>query len=280
VYRLKEPARGHGERVHLGLEDGHVEPEPEPLFDAGFGQFLRDMVQGLRQDLRTIWAITTMRYALVGVSALLFTITAVIAGLPQFYERQLGVAAGEAEGYLAGLIIVGGIPGVLLGGRFSDKFATRVRGARMAIPAYCILAGNAVVVASWIITALPFAAVYALELVGVFIMAMSIPALRAGMSDAVPANLRGAGFGAFNLCSVVFGQAAAPLIVFGLSGIFDDNLRTAFLICSPPIFIGGLILLRARNHLEADAAKIFEAVLRAMQEQQERDEAKKLSAGD
>jgi MFS family permease len=104
---------------------------------------------------------------------------------------------------------------------------------------------------------------------------MSVPALRAGMSDAVPANLRGAGFGAFNLCSVVFGQAAAPLIVFGLSGLFNDNLRTAFLICSPPVFIGGLVLLKARDHLEADAAKIFEAVLRAMQDQQERDEAKK-----
>jgi uncharacterized protein (DUF2267 family) len=41
------------------------------------------------------------------------------------------------------------------------------------------------------------------------------------------------------------------------------------------VFIGGLVLLKARDHLEADAAKIFEAVLRAMQDQQERDEAKK-----
>ena len=60
--------------------------------------------------------------------------------------------------------------------------------------------------------------------------------------------------------------------------MFGDNLRTAFLICSPPVFIGGLVLLRARNHLDADAAKIFEAVLKAMQEQQERDEAKRLAA--
>jgi MFS family permease len=274
VYRLHEPARGHGERIHLGLEEGHVEPEPEPLFDEGFGQFLRDMVSGLRLDLRTIWSITTMRYALVGVSALLFTITAVGAALPQFYERQLGVEAGKAEGYLAALVILAGIPGVLLGGRLADRFADRVRGARMAIPAYCILASTTLIVASWAITSLPFAAVYILEILGFFIMAMSVPALRAGMSDALPANLRGAGFGAFNLCSVVFGQAAAPLIVFGLSGMFDDNLRTAFLICSPPIFLGGIVLLRARDHLEADAAKIFEAVLRAMQEQQEREAAK------
>jgi MFS family permease len=273
VYKLKEPPRGHGERLALGLEDSHVEPEAEPLFDDGFRVFLRDMVIGLRQDLKTIWAIRTMRYALVGVSSLLFTITALGAALPQFYERQLGVAAGQAEAYLGALVIIAGIPGVLLGGRLADRFANTVRGARMAIPAYCILVGYALFVAS--LLGLPFALAYPLEIFAFFVIAMSVPALRAGMSDAVPANLRGAGFGAFNLCSVVFGQAAAPLIVFGLSGMFGDNLRTAFLICSPPVFIGALVLLRARDHLEADAAKIFEAVLKAMQEQQEREEAKK-----
>jgi MFS family permease len=278
VYRLKEPTRGHGERVHLGLDADHVDAEAEPLFEGGFRQFLRDMGTGLRQDLRTIWGITTMRYALVGVSSLLFTITAIGAALPQFYERQLGVAKGDAEAYLGALVIMAGIPGVLLGGRLADRFATKVRGARMAIPAYCILIGFGIFVVS--LLGFPFAVAYPMEVIGFLILAMSVPALRAGMSDAVPANLRGAGFGAFNLCSVVFGQAAAPLIVFGLSGMFDDNLRTAFLICSPPVFIGALVLLKARDHLEADAAKIFEAIVRAMQEQQERDEAKKLSASE
>jgi len=276
VYRLKEPARGHGERVHLGLDADHVADEAEPLFEDGFRVFLKDMVAGLRQDLKLIWGIHTMRYALVGVSSLLFTITAIGAALPQFYERQLGVEKGNAEAYLGALVIMAGIPGVLLGGRLADRFANKVRGARMAIPAYCIIIGYGIFTLS--LVGFSFGIAYPMEVLGFLILAMSVPALRAGMSDAVPANLRGAGFGAFNLCSVVFGQAAAPLIVFGLSGIFDDNLRTAFLICSPPVFIGALVLLRARDHLEADAAKIFEAVLRAMQDQQERDEAKKSAA--
>ena len=98
---------------------------------------------------------------------------------------------------------------------------------------------------------------------------MAVPSLRAGLSDAVPAHLRGAGFGAFNLVSVVFGQAAASIIVFSLAGAFDNNIRTAFFICSPPVFIGALVLLRARDHLDADAAKIFEAILKAMQAEQD-----------
>jgi MFS family permease len=268
-YRLREPSRGHADRMHLGFEAGAADDVDVPLFQEGFGNFVRDLVTGLKADARTVLGITTMRYALVGVSALLFTITAIGAALPQFYERSLHVGKGYAEGYVALLVIVGGIPGVLVGGRVADRYMTRIRGARMAIPAYCLLVGNALFVLSYL--RLPFGPAFALELVGFFITVMSVPPLRAGLSDAVPANLRGSGFGFFNLASVVFGQAAAPLVVFGLSNIFGNNLRTAFLLCSPPVFIGALILLRARDHLDADTAKIFQAIVTAMQEQQARE---------
>jgi len=261
VYRLREPVRGHADRMHLGLAEA-----PEPAAEQHRGPLFAGMVDGLRKDLRTIFAITTMRYALVGVTALLFTITAIGAALPQFYERELGAPKGSAEAYVGLLVILGGVPGVLLGGRLADRWATRVRGARMAIPAYCILIGNALFVLSYLHHSL--AVTFALELAGFFITTLSVPALRAGLSDAVPANLRGAGFGAFNLVSVVFGQAAAPLVVFALAGAFGGNLRTAFLIVSPPIFLGGLIFLKARDHLDEDAAKIFQAILEAMQAQE------------
>ena len=211
-----------------------------------------------------------MRYALVGVSALLFSITAVGAALPEFYERNLHVAKGAAEVWTGLLVIVGGIPGVLLGGRLADRYMSRIRGARMAIPAYCLLAGTTMFVASYLW--LPFGLAFALELAGFFVTTMSIPALRAGLTDAVPANLRGAGFGFFNLASVVFG-GMAPLAVFGLSQATGD-LRTAFLIVSPPMYVGALVLLRAREHMDADAARIFEAILTAMKEQQEREESR------
>jgi MFS family permease len=280
VYRLNEPRRGAADRLHLGLDadhDVHAEVETR-LFDDGFASFLRDMVSGLRADLRTILGITTMRYALVGVAVLLFTITAVSTWLPAFYERQLGVAEGQAELYFTALALFGGVPGILLGGRIADRYASRVRGARVAIPAYCIMVGNALFTLSYL--RLPLAPTFALELLGLFMFTMAIPGLRAGLSDAVPANLRGAGFGAFNLVSVVLGGAGAPLVVSALSASFDENLRTAFLIISPLVFIGAWILLRAREHLDDDAAKIFQAILTAMQEQQERDAAKSSNDGE
>jgi hypothetical protein len=40
------------------------------------------------------------------------------------------------------------------------------------------------------------------------------------------------------------------------------------------VFIGAWILFRARDHLDADAAKILQAILAAMQAQQEEEAAR------
>jgi MFS family permease len=273
AYRLREPKRGESDRLHLGIaEDNSIDAEVGlPLFEHGFGRFVSDMWDGLKADLRTIMRITTMRYALVGIAVLQFTVFGISTWLPQFYERQLDVAEGKAEGLVGLLIVLGGIPGILLGGRIADYFTDKVRGARMAIPAYCIMIGTTFFAVSYI--HMPTAAVFVTQVIGLFVIVMAIPALRAGLSDALPANLRGAGFGAFNIVTVVLGAASAPLIVSALSQIYDDNLRTAFLIVTPPVYVGAFILLRARDHLEADTAKIFEAIMIAMQEQQAREAA-------
>ena len=97
---------------------------------------------------------------------------------------------------------------------------------------------------------------------------MALPALRAGLADAVPSHLRGAGFGAFNLAAIVLGAAAAPWVVGVLSSSF--GLRTAFFIVSPPVYFGAFLLYRARVHLDADAMKIFDAVVRALEQEQAR----------
>ncbi len=272
AFALVEPSRGLGDRLHVDgdAESGVADPDNErtALFDQGFRQFVTDMVRGLRDDFSTIWQITTLRYALVGVSALMFTVAGIGAWLPQFHERFSGMTEKQATSAVGALIIFGGIPGVLLGGRLADRYATRIKGARVVIPAYCIFAGNTILIASY----LPVSAwgSVALQLLGIFSITMAIPALRAGMADAVPAHLRGAGFGAFNLVSILFGAAAAPLIVGALADVW--NLRIAFLIVSPPVYIGAWILFLAREHLDEDAMKIFQAVVRALEQDQEREQ--------
>lgn len=336
VFKLKEPRRGSADMMAaIGaaapVEDGE-DHESQPLFEGGFKQFLADMVDGLKADMRTILSIRTMKYALVGVAAILFSITAVAAWLPQFYERQLGVKPGFGEGWV-GLVALSGVPGVLLGGRAADKWAQKLEGGRLALPAIFLFIGMTILTAGYLIrpttpdtvvaaqaaavqaadaadahveeleaagapqaqideakdeakdldeaadeegrkplgySSVVFLVVFAFQFAGFGTMCMAIPGLRAGLTDAVPAHLRGTGFGAFNLVSVVGGQAAAPFVVGALSSTFDENLRTAFLLVSPISFVGAAVLYRARKFLDEDMNKIMMAVLQALQHEQEK----------
>ncbi len=264
--RTARPDGGHRRgQVQHADDDDHP-----PLFEQGFGQFLKDMVAGLREDMRTVLSIRTMRYACVGVAALLFTVTAILAWLGQYYERQLHFEQGRGEAVVGMLVLFGGVPGVLMGGRVADRWAPKLQGGRLALPAIFLFVGTTFFTAAYLFKSPP----------GVDEVTWSVagpghrppahrhlrdddvaPGLRAGLTDAIPAHLRGAGFGAFNLAAVVGGQAAAPLVVGAISGAFDDNLRIAFLAITPLSYLGAGILFHARKFLDEDMNKIMLAVL-------------------
>jgi len=281
AYRLREPRRGHGDRLSMGIESSLEADQHQhvPLFEHGFRTFLGDMVGGLRDDLRTIMAIPTMRYSMVGVATLLFAVAGVGFWLPVFYERYHHISLTRATAIVGVVLGVGGIVGTLVGGPLADRFQDRMRGARLAIPGYCVMTGATVFWVSWL--PMPLAADIGIQLVAMFVITISIPALRAGLADAVPAHLRGAGFAAFALVSAVAGEAAAPLIIGALSDALGkpNGLRLAFIICTPPLIVGGYVLLRARHHLDEDVAKIMMAVQQAYMEQQALEEKRAAEAG-
>lgn len=270
AYRLPEPIRGHADRISAGVDvDPEEAQESQALFHEGLGRFFADMLIGLKNDLRVIFSIPTMRYALAGVVGLMFTMNAVGSWLAQYYEREFGLTWTQAIGALGAIVLFGGVPAIIMGGVIADRYATRIRGARMAIPGYCLFAGAILLTVSYLFDS--FAPAYVFGFAGFTSVCLAGPALRAGLSDAVPHNLRGAGFGAFNLMAMTLGAASAPLVVSLLSEAYGNNLRTAFLIVTPPVMLSGLLLLRARNHMDRDMGKIFEAVLTAVQEQQAKD---------
>jgi MFS family permease len=268
-WRLPEPSRGTADRAHVTHSDEMelADDDGPPLFPHGFGHFLGDMVAGLRKDVGTILRIPTMRYALVGVSTVGFVVTAVATWMPNFYENQLKLTQQAANGTFGALAILGGIPGTIIGGRIADRWVNKFMGARVVIPAVCIMISAALFILSFI-PKLPFSAVFVIQLAGFMAATACVPALRAGLSDAAPAHVRGAGFGAFNIASVVFGAAAAPIVTSAIAGQFGENYRVAFLLILPIAFLGAACLMLARSHIEKDAAKVFEAVVMAMAAQQ------------
>jgi MFS transporter, Spinster family, sphingosine-1-phosphate transporter len=221
------------------------------------------MVSGLHRDMRVIIGIPTLRFALVGVSTVGFVVTAVGTWMPSFYQNQLGLTQGQATGIFGLLLVLGGIPGTIWGGWVADRWVNRVVGARVVIPAVCMLVSASLFVLSFA-PHISHGLVFFFQLLGLLAATASVPALRAGLSDASPAQVRGAGFAAFNLASVVFGAAAAPLVTAAVASQFDNDYRTAFLIVMPIAFVGAAFLLLARRHIEKDSAKVFEAVAQAM----------------
>jgi MFS family permease len=264
-WRLPEPRRGTADLAHVTKSEQMEVSDEElgPLFPHGVRVFLRDMVSGLRRDMRVIVGIPTLRFALVGVSTVGFVVTAVGTWMPSFYQNQLGLTQGQATGIFGLLLVLGGIPGTIWGGWVADRWVNRVLGARVVIPAVCMLVSASLFVLSFA-PHMPHGLVYLVQLLGLLAATASVPALRAGLSDASPAQVRGAGFAAFNLASVVFGAAAAPLVTAAVASQFDNDYRTAFLIVMPIAFVGAACLLLARRHIEKDSAKVFEAVVLAM----------------
>jgi sugar phosphate permease len=266
VLRLKEPRRGHGDRLSMGLESSLDEDhhEHQKLFEHGIGTFASDMIRGLWTDVKTIMQIPTLKFVLVGVGVLLFSVSGIGYWLPIYYVRFLDLSDNQADGAVAVLLIVGGVAGTLIGGVLADRYQNRIKGGRIAIPAYTIMLGSVLFAVG--LLSIPSGVAILIHLVAIFVFTLAVPAMRAGVGDAVPAHLRGAGFAAFGLISGVFGSAAAPPIIGVLSDARD--LRFALLACMPIIFVGALVLLRARHHLDEDVMKVMVAVQRAYQEQE------------
>jgi MFS family permease len=272
AFRLPEPVRGGTETIGVA-----VAPTPEPAAevsspdsDAGaepgrqpFGQFVRQMRDDLRSELKFIFGIRTMRYILAGVSALLFTVAGVSTFLAQYHERYSDMTEREATSLAGGVFGVGGIIGTILGGWLADRFLAQ-RGPALRIH---------ITVAGGTLCSLLFMASFAtpvvglrifLQFIGVLAAAAGTPGLRAAMLDVVPAESRGVGASAFALCSIVLGTALAPPMV-GLISDVTGSLVAAFYICFIPVLAGMAFLYLATKTIVADAGKMLAAMMASQQ---------------
>lgn len=264
VFALREPRRGEAELPETMTWE-EIEALPPRRVDRTHGaeglswvQFTRLAAKELTSQLKMVFGIRTMRYVLVGVAALLFTVSGIGTWLAFYYERYAGMSEQQATAVTGGVLGIGGLIGTVVGGSFSDRYHHRWKGGRIVI-----------VVVTSVLCALLFMVSFALESVGVRIAlqflgvlfaAGAAPGLRAAMLDVVPPESRGVGASAMALTTSIFGQAMAPSLVGWISDT-TGSLVTAFYIVFPPVVFGLLLLLRARHTLEDDAQAIVTAVM-------------------
>jgi MFS family permease len=254
AFRLREPVRGEADRP-----DGSPPPEPDEASEdvTSIGDFVRRVRPELMSELRMIFGIRTMRYILVGVAALLFTVSGISFWLAVYHERYSDMTLGQATAFTALVLGVGGLVGTFGGGAISDRLHGRVEGGRILLVVWSAVAAALLFLLSFAVPNVPLR--LALQFLGVTAAAGAVPGLRASMLDVVPASSRGVGASAFALTSAIFGTALAPPLVGLLSDL--TSLVGAFYIVFPPIIVGLLFLLRARKTVEADAAAIISALI-------------------
>jgi MFS family permease len=277
VFRLREPRRGEAELPEsMTWEEVHALPEPErdPNRLSGseglsFREFAVIAARELLVELRMVFGIRTMRYILIGVAALLFTVSGIGAWLAIYHERYSGMTVVQATAFTGFALGVGGLIGTFAGGWASDRYHDRLTGGRIVIVVWSAIACALLFMLSFAVADIPLR--LALQVLGVTAAAGAAPGLRAAMTDVVPPESRGVGASAMALTTSVFGLALAPFLV-GLLSEMTGSLVTAFYIVFPPVIVGLLLLLRARHTLADDA----QAIVTAMYEENQLLEARRL----
>jgi MFS family permease len=284
VFKLREPRRGEAELPESMTWDEiaalppRTDERPSGAEGLTVRQFTRLAATELVSQLRMIFGIRTMRYVLVGVAALLFTVSGISTWLAIYHERYSDMTVTQATAVTGGLLGIGGVLGTIAGGAFSDRFHHRWKGGRIAIVVWSSVFSALLFMASFAVDAV--GARVALQFIGVVAAAGAAPGLRASMMDVVPPESRGVGASAMALTTAVFGAALAPVLVGGVSSL-TGSLVAAFYLTFPPVIFGLLLLLRARHTLEEDARAIVTAIYEEHQLlDKERAEIAAATAGD
>ncbi|MFE3451570.1 MFS transporter [Nonomuraea sp. NPDC059194] len=240
-WRLREPARGHLDRVVAG---GPAEAPAVTSKRAGrFVEVLR---------------IPTLVIVCLGLALLTLGLAGIFYWMPSLMVRSFGVGTGVA-GSVSGLITIAGpVLGTLIGSRLGSRWHGTVKGGRLLAGGGGITAGTVVLAVALTMDSLLWLSV--LTLLASTLMAIAIPNMTASLADVVGAHARGLGFAVLQL-TTTFGGAFGSLIVGRVSDS-AGSLTTGMYALIPPMIIGGVITLLARGHYERDAARVLEQARR------------------
>ena len=252
TWRLPEPRRG---------ESDEAEPEPEaqlpvsapvvPNRDAGAAALIRDVRQALQ--------VRTLMSLMIGSAIAAGALSGLGFWAAAFYERHTSLGSGGSAGLAGLLILVGAIAGTFVAGRVVDQVRDRYEGAPMLLAGVCQAIGAVLLMPTFL--DVPIAVRIPVQGVAVAFIVRGLVAIPVMITEVVPAAVRGISFSVTGFLSAVAG-AASPLLIGVIADQFDfvvdgevkGNLANAFLIVTPLVFVGAMVLLRGRRHVAGDLA--------------------------
>lgn len=267
VWRMQEPIRGEHdllvepdvpalattrpEREAASVDSEPVEGEEQSEVGA---------TRAVWRDGRRILRVRTLRYLIVGSAITAGALSGIGFWAKTFFVRHTTLTSGQASGVVAALLLVGAVLGTVLGGIATDRLRTRVEGAAMLVAGVTQSVGALFMMIVFINVALPVRLTAALF--GAMLLVAGFPALTAMTAEVVPAAIRGLTFSVTSFLAAL-ASAASPLLIgaiadqfnYKVDGKIKGNLAYAFLIVTPLVLIGGLVVLRGRKYVEADTQR-------------------------
>jgi MFS family permease len=256
VWRLPEPVRGESDdRQVLPAEPEAPLPVAPPVLPVrGTG------AAALLADVRVALRVRTLRSLMVGSAIAAGALSGLGFWAAAFYERHTSLGSGGGAGLAGALILVGAISGTFIAGRQVDRLRDRYEGAPMLLAGVCQLVGAALLMPTFL--DIPLWLRIPVQGLAVAFIVGGLVAIPVMITEVVPATVRGIAFSVTSFLSAVAG-ALSPLAIGLLADQFElvvdgeikGNLANAFLIVTPLVFLGSLVLLQGRRHVQNDLAK-------------------------
>lgn len=250
---LREPKRGQSD-----LDDAVVD---NPML----AEFLRepDKKWGFFESLSTIVRIRTLRYLILTNAAIGFVLIGIVFWFPALFERKYDFSTEEAAGAFGALALVAFV-GQLISGPFVDRRLPRGFSYLTRLGAWSIV----LLTVTWVIGfAIPVASISLLLILGgAFFASIGSGGFIPIVAACSPPRIRSQAFAAFGLSLAVFGAAAAPVAIGGMSELFQhqfevndgDSLRYAIIIATGTISsLGAWFTYQASRSADADVQRVF-----------------------
>lgn len=256
VWRLPEPARGESDGPSLGDQPEAPLPASAPIVPNR-----QKGVRGLWADVRVALRVRSLRSLMLGSAIAGGALSGLGFWAPAFYERHTDLSAAAAA-TLAGVLILGGaIGGTVALGRMVDGIRERYEGAPMLIAGVTQLIGASLLMVSFL--DVPLWVRLPLQCVAVASIVGGLVAIPVMITEVVPAGIRGIAFSVTGFLGAV-ASAISPTLIgfiadqyeFVVDGEVRGNLARAFLLVSPLVLVGALVLLRGRRYVAGDIAAV------------------------
>jgi MFS family permease len=254
VWRLPEPTRGESDEPAASEQPEPVLPVSAPVppeRDSG--------PRALVRDVRIAMGVPTLRSLMIGSAIAAGALSGLGFWAAAFYERHTTLGSGGGAGIAGALILVGAISGTFVAGRQVDRLRHRYEGAPMLLAGVCQGVGAALLMSTFLDVPLWYR--IPVQGIAVAFIVGGLVAIPVMITEVVAPTIRGIAFSVTSFLSAMAG-AASPLVIGLLADRFElvvdgevkGNLANAFLIVTPLIFLGALVLLRGRRHVAGDIA--------------------------